>query len=41
MHIYVPHLLYPSNYQWVLRLLPYLILNNAAMNTEVHISFPN
>ena len=31
MHTYVPQLLYPSNRQWVLRLLPYLdILNNAA-----------
>ena len=34
------HLLYPFIYGWTLRLLPYLaIVNSAAMNTGVHISF--
>ena len=36
--VYVPHLLYPFLYKWALRLLPYLV-NNAAVNVGVHISF--
>ena len=36
----MPHLLYPFICQWTFRLLPYLaIINSAAMNIGVHISF--
>ena len=38
--IYVPPLLYPFIYQWILRLLPCLgYCNSAAMNIGVHVSF--
>ena len=38
--VYVPHFLYPSLCQWTFRLLPCLdYLKQAAVNTEVHVSF--
>ena len=40
--IYVPHLLYPLICRWTFRLLPcpgYCIVNSAAMNIGVHVSF--
>ena len=40
MNIYILHLLYPFICQWTFRLIPFLaIVNSAAMNTGVHVSF--
>ena len=35
----MPHLLYPFICWWTFRLLPLAIVNNAAMNIGVHVSF--
>ena len=38
---YISYFLHSFIYQWTLMLLPYLgTVNNAAMNTEVRVSFP-
>ena len=37
--MYVPGLLYPLNCQWTSRLLPCSIVNSAAMNNGIHVSF--
>ena len=39
LYIYIPHLLYPFICWWTFRLLPLAIVNNAAMNIGVHVSF--
>ena len=40
IYIYISHLPYLLGYGWALRLLPYIIVNKAAMNIGIHISFP-
>ena len=36
LYKYIPHFLYPFIHHWIFKLLPYLFVNSATVNTGVH-----